>query len=108
MGGSNICQAALAGGAAENVSGTLRPRGGAAGGSQSCCAAGLGGGTIAGTVCCGVCIGRSGCGGSVDKEAGGNGECYGAGGGGGHASNSVTAGKGGNGFQGAVKVIQYF
>lgn len=98
----------LQGGNPTDVTATFRPRGGAGGGGQSCCAAGLGGTVRTGTTCCGVCIGASGCGGSSDKAAGGNGQCYGAGGGGGHASNSPTAGKGGDGAPGVVKVIQYF
>lgn len=105
---SGISQALLVGGSPADVTAGFRPRGGAGGGGQSCCAAGLGGTVRTGTTCCGVCIGASGCGGATENAAGGNGTCYGAGGGGGHAGNSVTAGKGGDGFQGVVKVIQYF
>lgn len=106
---SGISAAELIGNNSENcpVAG-FRTQGGGAGGGSSCCAAGAGGTSPAGMTLCGICLGQGGAGASTSSQCGGNGSCYGAGGGGGHASNSFVAQKAGCGFQGIVKVIQYF
>jgi hypothetical protein len=109
MGGqSGISQPELFGNNAQDAGGT-RTRGGGGGGGSSCCALGLGGTSVSGTTICGICLGQGGAGGGPSGGGvGSNGSCYGAGGGGGHAQNTGTACKGGDGFQGVVKVIQYF
>ena len=97
------------------------PGGGGAGGTLSArtdgapwTARGAGGAGGSGQTLCGICLGAGGAGGISGSQGGAgnpgtNATCYGGGGGGAGAPLQVNAPTaGGNGFQGVLKVIQYF
>jgi hypothetical protein len=100
---------------------SAKPGGGAAGGSISqrtdgsaWTVRGLPGSGGAGSTICGICLGVGGGGGISAAGTGGNASgtnatCYGAGGGGaGAAGRNGSLANGGSGFNGVIKVIQYF
>jgi hypothetical protein len=97
----------------DGEAGIVSPRGGGAAGAvakdgSGVAYCGLGGVGYGGFTCCGLTIGGGGQGGNAEACAGTNATSYGGGGGGSAATLSGQSEAAGAGFQGVVKVIQYF